>query len=93
MAQGGIDYFPLDTGFLRDKNILLVKGKYGAKGILILLYILTRIYEENGYYIKWDEDGCFLSADAMGCGITPELTTQVVHECVVRSMFESRRGS
>lgn len=90
MAQEGIDYFPLDTGFLRDKKVLLVKGKYGAKGILILLYILTRVYEENGYYIKWDEDDCFLSADAMGCGITPELTTQVVHECVVRSMFDEQ---
>lgn len=90
MAQEGIDYFPLDTGFLRDKKVLLIKGKYGAKGILILIYILSRIYEEHGYYIKWDGDDCFLSADAMGCGITPELTTQVVNECVVRSMFNEQ---
>lgn len=90
MAQEGIDYFPLDTGFLRDKKVLLIKGKYGAKGILILLYILSRIYEEHGYYIKWDEDDCFLSADAIGSGVSPELTTQVVNECVVRSMFDEQ---
>lgn len=88
--QEGIDYFPLDTGFLRDKKVLLIKGKYGAKSILILIYILSRIYEENGYYIKWDEDDSLLSADAMGCGISPELTTQVVNECVVRSMFNEQ---
>lgn len=90
MAQEGIDYFPLDTGFLRDKKVLLIKGKYGAKGILILIHILSRIYEEHGYYIKWDDDDCFLSADAMGSGISPELTTQVVNECVVRSMFDEQ---
>lgn len=90
MAQDGIDYFPLDTGFLRDKKVLLIKGKYGAKGIMILIYILSRIYEEHGYYIKWDEDDCFLSADAMGCGISPELTTQVVEECIIRSMFDEQ---
>lgn len=89
-SQEGIDYFPLDTGFLRDKKVLLIKGKYGAKGILILVYILCRIYEEHGYYIKWDEDDCFLSADAIGCGVSPELTTQVVNECVVRSMFDEQ---
>lgn len=89
-SQDGIDYFPLDTGFLRDKKVLLIKGKYGAKGILILIYILSRIYEEHGYYIKWDEDDCFLSADAIGCGVSPELTTQVVNECVVRSMFDEQ---
>lgn len=89
-SQDGIGYFPLDTGFLRDKKVLLIKGKYGAKGILILIYILSRIYEEHGYFIKWDEDDCFLSADAMGCGISPELTTQVVNECIVRSMFHEQ---
>ena len=90
MAQDGIDYFPLDTGFLRDKKVLLIKGKYGAKGILILIHILCRIYEEHGYYINWDEDDCFLSADAIGSGVSPELTTQVVNECVVRSMFDEQ---
>lgn len=90
MAQNGIDYFPLDTGFLRDKKVLLIKGKYGAKGILILIHILCRIYEEHGYYINWDEDDCFLSADAIGSGVSPELTTQVVNECVVRSMFDEQ---
>lgn len=90
MEKDGIDYFPLETGFLRDKKVLLIKSKYGAKGVVIVIYLLSKIYEEHGYYMKWDEDDSYLSADAIGCGVTPELTTQVVDECIRRSMFDEQ---
>lgn len=89
MAKEGIDYFSLDVGFLRDKKIKLIKSEFGAKGILILIQVFCSIYEE-GYYKRWDEDDCLLMADAVGCGITPDLVTQVVLGCVRRSIFDEK---
>lgn len=87
--KSGIDYFSLDTGFLRDKKIKLLKSKYGTKGIVILIAVLSRVYEENGYFKPWDEDDCFLMSDDVGCGCTPKLVEEVVQECVKRSVFDA----
>ena len=76
--KDGVDYFPLDTDFFQDDKVRLIKGEFGAKGIVILLAILCEIYRGTGYYKVWGEDACFLMADAVGCGITPENITQVV---------------
>lgn len=87
--KDGVDYFPLDTDFFQDDKVRLIKGEFGAKGIVILLAILCEIYRGTGYYKVWGEDACFLMADAVGCGITPENITQVVHGCLRRSIFDS----
>ncbi len=86
----GIDYFPLDVGFLRDKKIKLVKGEYGAKGVIVLIGLFCSIYEGNGYYINWDNDDCILMSNDIGCGVTPELISEVVQGCVKRSVFDER---
>lgn len=85
--KDGVDYFPLDVGFLRDKKVRLIKGEFGARGIMILLSALCRVYEDNGYYTTLDEDDKILMADEIGCGVTAELVGQVVQGCVKRSMF------
>ena len=90
MSQEGILFFPMDTGFLRDKKMLCIRGQYGAKGILVVLYLLCRIYEEHGYYIPWGPDDAFISADLAGCGISPGLITQVVAECVRLDLFDGK---
>lgn len=86
--KDGVDYFPLDADFFQDDKIRLIKGEFGAKGIVILLYILCEIYREKGYYKVWDKDACLLMADAVGCGIVPENITQVVQGCLRRSVFD-----
>ncbi len=39
----GLDYFPLDVDFLDDKKVKLIKAEFGAKGILVLIYLLTLV--------------------------------------------------
>lgn len=87
----GVDYFPLDVGFLRDPKIRRIKSEFGAKGIVILLYIWASAYEEHGYYFDTSEDDdFFLVSEGAGCGCTPELTKEVVHRSVERSLFNER---
>lgn len=87
----GVDYFPLDVGFLRDPKIRRIKSEFGAKGIVILIYIWASAYEEHGYYFDTSEDDdFFLVSEGAGCGCTPELTKEVVHRSVERSLFDER---
>lgn len=86
--KDGVDYFPLDTDFLQDDKIRLIKGEFGAKGILILIALFSEIYRGDGYFKVWNNDCCLLMADAVGCGIVPENITQVVQGCLRRSIFD-----
>lgn len=88
-VKDGIDYFPLDTDFLIDDKIRLIKAEFGAKGILILIALFCDIYRTTGYYKVWSEDACFLMADAVGCGCAPENIRQVVLGCLRRSIFDN----
>lgn len=86
--KDGVDYFPLDTDFLQDDKVRLIKSEFGAKGILILIALFSEIYRGDGYFKVWNNDCCLLMADAVGCGIVPENITQVVQGCLRRSIFD-----
>lgn len=88
--RDGIDYFPLDVGFLEDKKTKLIKAEFGSKGVVILLQLLCSIYGGSGYFLPWDDDDCFLMSDGVGCGITPELIREIVAGCIRRSIFDER---
>lgn len=88
--KDGIDYFPFDVGFLQDKKIRLIKGEFGAKGVLVLLQLLCSIYKESGYFATCDDDDCLLMADAVGCGVDSEFIRQVIHGCIRRSLFDDK---
>lgn len=62
----GLDYFPLDVGFLRDLKVRRITKACGLSAISILIYLLGTIYQDNGYYMQWNEDQTFLVADDVG---------------------------
>lgn len=86
--RDGVDYFSFDVGTLRDRKIKLIKGEFGAIGVLAFLHILSSIYEENGYFKRWSEDDCILVCDEVGCGCTPGTIAEVVKGCIRRSLFD-----
>jgi hypothetical protein len=91
--RDGVDYFPLDVGFLRDEKLRFVKGEFGAKGILIYLHILCSIYEENGYYKKWSDDISILVSEEIGCGCDFNTIGHVVQGLIRRGLFDGRLSS
>ena len=86
--KDGIDYFPLDVGFLQDKKIRLLKGEYGSKGVLVVIQLLCSIYKENGYFSTCDSDDFILVADAVGCGCDANTIEEIVQGCLRRSIFD-----
>lgn len=88
MAKEGIGYFSLDTDFFHsDKKVKIIKGEFGAKGVIILLYTLCAIYSDKGYYMEWENDDCYLMSDDLGCDCSPNLIGEVINRCVKRGIF------
>ncbi len=80
-------FVPLDVNFLSDSKIKILKARYGADGLMILIDILSRIYRE-GYYTKVDEDFSFVIGDELG--VSPDKVEQVMTFLLKRSMFDEQ---
>ena len=88
--RDGVDYFPFDVGMLRDTKVRLIRGEFGAIGVLVYMTILCSAYEENGYFKEWSDDVCILVSDEVGCGCKFETVAEIVKGCVRRSLFDER---
>lgn len=88
MSKEGIGYFSFDTDFFHtDKKVKLIKGEFGSKGVVILIYALCVIYSDKGYYTEWGEDDCYLWSEDLGCDCSPNLIGEVINRCVKRGIF------
>ena len=85
-AKEGLDYWPIDCGFFRDRKIRLLRNEFGVTGVYVVLLMLNKIYEGNGYYITWDEDECSLLAEE--CRQEFQVVNEVVKGCLRRSIFD-----
>jgi len=84
------DYFPLNVKFIQDNKIKLLKSEFGFQCVTVIIAILSEIYGEYGYYMKWDDDACLLMSEGVGGGCKPEYIREVVHGCLRRSLFDER---
>ena len=82
----GLSYFPLDVDFFRDRKIKTLKGRFGADGITLYLYILCEVYRENGYYLSIDEDFMDIAADELN--FSSEKIGLILNFLLERSMFD-----
>ena len=61
--ESGLRYFPLDTDWMMDGKIRILRAQYGKEGCLLYLSLLSRIYDE-GYAVSLTDDFyLLLSAD------------------------------
>lgn len=84
----GLAYFPFDTDFFSDRKIKSLRGKYGADGIVVYLYILTEIYKENGYFLRMDKDFYLVASDDLG--MSADKIEQIVVFLCERSMLDKQ---
>ena len=86
----GVDFWRFDVDLFDDRRIKLIRGEFGAKGVLIALFALNACYKENGYFKVWEDDDAILLSEELGCGCSPGLVEQVIRACVARSLFDGR---
>lgn len=83
----GLDYFPLDVGFLQDIKIRRIMKACGTQSISVLICLLVYIYRDDGYFLRWDKDMPFLVAEELG--IREGAVTDIVAKAVQVDFFDS----
>lgn len=75
----GVDYFPLDVGFISDIKVKKIIMSCGPQSIAVLIYILSTIYKEEGYYMRaTDDETSLIAFDTM-------LTNDYIKEVINKS--------
>ena len=87
-TKAGLDYFPLDVGFLRDDKVRLLRAEFGASSVVFVLYVFCKVFEGDGYFLKWDKDMQLLAADDLK--ESPTYISEVLDGCLSRSIFDGR---
>lgn len=79
----GVEYFPLNVNFINDLKVRKLLLSCGAKAIAVLIYLLSTIYKDEGYYVEIHEDEIDLIA--LDVNVTPEFVLKVINKaCEVR---------
>lgn len=79
----GVEYFPLNVNFINDLKIRKLLLSCGAEAIAVLIYLLSTIYKDEGYYVEIHEDEIDLIA--LDVNVTPEFVLEVINKaCEVR---------
>ena len=87
--KNGIEYFPLNTNFFDDDKIALVEVDHGFLGSYVLLRIISKIYDSEGYYCHWGEDERKLFAKRIGGNeFDLEKLDKIVESSLSREFFD-----
>lgn len=87
LEKQGLDYFPMDVDFQNDIKVRKILHACGTGSISVLLYLLCNIYKDYGYYMRWDEDDCFLIADQL-VGIKEVAVQEIVNKALQVGFFD-----
>ncbi len=80
----GIDYFPMDV--TDTINVRLLLADTGMTGFAILIKLWQKIYGENGYYCRFDEDVLMLFANEYH--LTPTQVKKTLDAALKRGLFD-----
>ena len=79
----GVEYFPLNVNFISDLKVRKLLLSCGAQSIAVLIYLLSTIYKDEGYFVEIHEDEIDLIA--LDVNVTPEYVLEVINKaCEVR---------
>lgn len=82
----GLEYFPLDVGFLRDRKVKLLRAEFGASSVVFVLYVFCKAFGEEGYFCTWDNDELLIASDELK--EKPAYLSEVLSGCLKRSIFD-----
>ncbi len=79
----GIDYFPLDTSF--NDQVELLKLEFGSRAVGVLISFYQKIYS-GGYYTPWNEDILMLFSRS-ACE-DQEVIVKILERALERGIFD-----
>lgn len=84
----GVEYFPLDVGFLSDLKIRKIMLSCGASSIAVLIYIFATIYRDEGYFMNVKDDDIALIA--LDTNLDTDYVKNVINRACEVGLFSFR---
>ena len=84
----GVEYFPLDVGFLSDLKIRKIMLSHGAASIAVLIYIFAAIYKDEGYFMSIKDDE--ISLIALDTNLDADYVKEVINRACEVELFSFR---
>lgn len=82
----GLEYFSFECDFFRDRKIRKLLKYNGANGVVIYNYLLCEIYRDKGYYLKYENDLLFDTADALSLEMKD--ISRTIENCFKIGLFD-----
>ena len=82
----GVEYFPLNVNFINDLKVRKLLLSCGAESIAVLIYLLSTIYKDEGYFVEIHEDEIDLIA--LDVNVTPEFVLEVIKKACEVHFFD-----
>ena len=83
----GIDYFPLDVTMDKtNDDIEMLEAKYVDIGFKTVIKLYMKIYQDEGYFIKWNEKSSLLLAKRVNADINE--VNSVINDLVHWGVFD-----
>lgn len=83
----GIDYFPLDVSMDKtNDDIEMLEAKYVTNGFKTIIKLYMKIYQEEGYFIKWSEKSSLLLAKRVNADINE--VNSIINDLVHWGVFD-----
>ena len=88
-----VDFFGLDSNFLRDVKIKRLRRQYGCNGVCIYLATICKMYETNGYFAEYDDNFVYDIADEISGKHSPtkDVVRAVIEYCIEQGLLQSPR--
>ena len=89
MAGNALRYFTLDCHM--DDSIKLLESEFGLKGFAVIIKLYQKIYSDEGYYCRWNQDVELLFAASLSTDREPiggSFVSEVIKGCLRRGVFD-----
>jgi len=84
-TKTGIPYYNVDTDIFLNRDIKRLIKSFNGKGFMIYMYVLTELYRDKGYFLRWDEDTAFDVSDELN--VSQNLVADVIDFCCNKGLF------
>jgi hypothetical protein len=85
-TETGLSYFPLDIDFDYDDKFQMISAKYKAEGCWIVIIVLSKIYDDLGYYYQWSEKEQLLTSRRVNSDLTTVIN--VIKDAINYGIFD-----
>ncbi|MDR2968355.1 MAG: DUF4373 domain-containing protein [Tannerellaceae bacterium] len=85
-VKKGLDYFPMDTGFVRDLKIQRLLLEFGCEGLSVFMAALCEVYASQGYYVAV-RSGFYTDIGFM-LGMDAEKVEQIIEYCLKLGLLD-----